>query len=80
MKTGAFINWKAWWMGIHWSPYNKRFCINLLPCCTIWIVKEGGNIPARCKEKTLSSPRKGKVNIITNCGKVNIDNHGAMSI
>lgn len=69
MKTGAFINWNAWWWGVHWSPHNKRWCINLFPCCTIWIVKEGGNIPDRVKKKTLSRAKE-----------LNTDNHGAMSI
>ena len=25
------------WVGAHWSPYNQRLCINLLPCITIKI-------------------------------------------
>lgn len=33
------------WVGMHYSPENKRFCINLLPCCTIWFIRQGGNAP-----------------------------------
>ncbi|WP_445368845.1 hypothetical protein ACH5Y9_05505 [Methylomonas sp. BW4-1] len=33
------------WIGVHWSPYNKRLCINPLPCLTLWVVLPGGNAP-----------------------------------
>lgn len=29
------------------SPYNKRLCINLVPCVTIWITTPGGVEPPR---------------------------------
>lgn len=45
MYGGILINCNAWWVGAHWSPYNKRLCINLLPCITIWFVFDGGNLP-----------------------------------
>lgn len=33
------------WMGMHWSPYNRRACINLLPCVTLWVCPPGGTAP-----------------------------------
>ena len=41
------VLWRAGscWIGVHWSPYNRRLCINLLPCVTIWIVLAGGKAP-----------------------------------
>lgn len=33
------------WVGVHWSAQNKRWCINVVPCVTLWIIREGGNVP-----------------------------------
>jgi len=33
------------WIGVHYSKRDRRFCINLIPCCTIWITKKGGQRP-----------------------------------
>ncbi|MDT4329793.1 hypothetical protein RPD76_07715 [Methylomonas sp. MV1] len=33
------------WIGAHWSPANKRLCINLIPCVTVWVVMPGGFAP-----------------------------------
>lgn len=33
------------WIGAHWSKHNRRWCINLLPFCTIWITLKGGKTP-----------------------------------
>lgn len=45
MKAGILIRLSSFWIGMHYSKYNKRFCINLIPCFTIWIVLKGGIIP-----------------------------------
>jgi hypothetical protein len=37
----------AWWIGAHYSTYNKRWCINILPMCTLAIIKPGGIIPTK---------------------------------
>lgn len=29
--------------------YNKRWCINVLPCLTVWFTKRGGDAPSRSK-------------------------------
>ena len=33
------------WVGVHYSPQNKRHCINLVPCLTVWVRLPGGNEP-----------------------------------
>mgnify|MGYP003662734558 CR=1 FL=1 len=53
MKTGVTVNRNGLWIGAHYSPYNRRWCINILPCITWWIVKKGGNVPDRCKLKPI---------------------------
>ena len=45
MKFGTLFRWGSFWVGLHWSPWNKRLCINLLPCVTVWVVFPGGNEP-----------------------------------
>lgn len=30
------------WVGAHWSSYNKRLCVNLIPMFTIKITAPGG--------------------------------------
>ena len=45
MKFGVLARWGSFWLGAHWSPYNRRLCINLLPCVTFWIALPGGFTP-----------------------------------
>ena len=45
MKVGILVRLASFWIGVHWSPYNKRICINLLPCITVWVALPGGNEP-----------------------------------
>jgi len=45
MKYGLIFRPGSLWFGVHWSSYNKRFCINLIPCVTLWITLPGGNTP-----------------------------------
>ena len=44
-SAGLLFNPHAWWLGIHYSPYNKRYCINLVPCLTVWVRLSGGKEP-----------------------------------
>ena len=46
---GAFVNWRSWWIGAHYSPNNRRWCVNVLPCITVWLTLPGGNEPNRAK-------------------------------
>lgn len=47
MKSGVLINWRALWIGAHWSAANRRLCVNLVPCVTIWVALPGGKVPVR---------------------------------
>lgn len=42
---GLLVNWRALWIGAHYSSQHKRWGINLLPCVTIWWTKPGGYLP-----------------------------------
>ena len=42
---GLLFNEHAWWVGVHYSAYTRRFCINLLPCITVWVALPGGKTP-----------------------------------
>lgn len=50
MRTGFLFRWGSLWWGAHWSPWNRRLCINLIPCCTFWVTFEGGIAPGEHTE------------------------------
>ena len=45
MKAGILYRWGSLWVGVHWSLENRRICINLIPCVTLWVVLAGGKVP-----------------------------------
>ncbi|MFZ2452593.1 MAG: hypothetical protein WAW36_18960 [Methylovulum miyakonense] len=45
MKIGILFRLSSFWVGAHWSPYNQRLCVNLIPCVTIWITAKHGKTP-----------------------------------
>lgn len=45
MKYGILTRLGSFWVGAHWSPHNKRLCINIIPCVTFWVVWPGGIAP-----------------------------------
>ena len=45
MYIGIIFRFWSFWIGIHISKFQKRICINLLPCITIWITWKGGTKP-----------------------------------
>jgi hypothetical protein len=45
MRAGILFRLGSIWMGAHWSAQNKRLCINLIPCVTLWVVLPGGAVP-----------------------------------
>jgi len=47
MKYGLIFQSGAWWLGAHYSEINKRMCINIIPCFTIWIAASNGAVPHR---------------------------------
>lgn len=42
-KIGVLVRGGSAWLGVHYSKYCKRVCINILPCITLWI----GNKPSK---------------------------------
>jgi hypothetical protein len=45
MKYGILFRAQSWWIGAHYSPVNKRLCVNLIPLVTIWIAANDGITP-----------------------------------
>lgn len=44
-RWGVLFRWHSWWIGLHWSPGNRRACINLIPLVTLWVTKQDGVAP-----------------------------------
>lgn len=42
---GLLFNSGAWWVGAHYSRHDKRLCVNLIPCLTVWVALPGGKLP-----------------------------------
>ena len=47
MKIGIVLRLESFWVGCHYSAFNKRYCLNIIPCVTIWWISEGGKVPAK---------------------------------
>lgn len=45
MTCGLLFNKGSLWVGAHYSKHNRRWCINLIPCCTVWVTLKGGVKP-----------------------------------
>lgn len=43
--VGLLLNKHAAWVGLHYSRWNRRACLNVLPFVTIWLSLEGGTEP-----------------------------------
>jgi hypothetical protein len=43
--VGLLANKGSLWLGAHYSDYTRRWCINLLPCLTVWVALPGGKCP-----------------------------------
>lgn len=46
VRAGVLFRMASCWIGAHWSDYNRRLCLNLLPFVTVWITLPGGKVPA----------------------------------
>lgn len=44
-KWGVKFQPGALWLGAHFSPNNRRWCINLIPMVTVWVCLRGGKTP-----------------------------------
>jgi len=49
MKIGFLFQLEALWIGVHYSPYCKRYCINFLPFLTVWVMMVGGKEPHKTR-------------------------------
>jgi hypothetical protein len=45
MKCGVLFRLRSLWVGVHYSPTNRRFCINFIPFVTFWVTLKGGKVP-----------------------------------
>ena len=45
MTCGILFQLGGMWIGAHYSKANKRLCVNLILCVTIYFVLPDGNPP-----------------------------------
>lgn len=68
MKWGILFRWQSLWIGAHWSPYNKRLCLNLIPFVTLWITARGGEVPKQgfniCRNDLTERVEKAKAEML----------------
>lgn len=62
MRFGFLPHLSAFWVGVHWSPYYRRLCINVVPCLTVFVVFPGGKTPAEAKQTTKALIEKAALN------------------
>lgn len=48
---GGLIQPMGIWIGAHYSKTERRWCLNLLPCLTLFWVRPGGYLPVRTLKK-----------------------------
>ena len=46
-RFGLLFNLPSLWVGVHYSQYNRRYCINLIPTITLWLSLPGGKVPEK---------------------------------
>jgi hypothetical protein len=44
-RCGLLVRLASFWIGLHYSSFDRRFCFNPLPCVTFWLTLPGGHIP-----------------------------------
>lgn len=45
LTIGLKLQLGGLWVGAHYSKHNRRWCINVLPCVTVWVALKGGKRP-----------------------------------
>lgn len=63
----------SFWIGFHYASKNKRLCINIIPCLTLWFVWPGGVLPVPVKSENHTHNTTG--NYIEYKGKGNYIDH-----
>ena len=46
-RFGLLFNLPSLWVGVHYSQYNRRYCINIVPTITLWVSLPGGKVPEK---------------------------------
>lgn len=46
-RLGLLFNLPSLWVGVHYSQYNRRYCINIVPTITLWVTLPGGKVPEK---------------------------------
>lgn len=44
-RLGLLFNLNSLWVGVHYSDYNRRYCINIIPTFTVWVALPNGKAP-----------------------------------
>ena len=44
-RWGVLFNPRALWLGLHYSTHQRRACLNLVPCVTLWVTLRNGVAP-----------------------------------
>jgi hypothetical protein len=65
MKAGFLFQLGGFWIGAHYSCKERRWCINLIPCCTLWVALKGGNPPYRYNKKKKEEEKCGATAVTT---------------
>lgn len=42
LEYGFLFRIQSFWIGLHYSKHCKRYCLNIIPCCTLWWTKRDG--------------------------------------
>lgn len=45
IRVVLLVQPSTFWVGVHYSAWNQRWCINLVPCVTLCVVERGGRMP-----------------------------------
>jgi hypothetical protein len=56
-QSGIQCRLKSFWIGLHYSSWHRRYCLNIIPCVTIWWTLPGGTPPRRKINKRTSPTR-----------------------
>lgn len=45
VAAGMLFRPGSLWVGAHWSSHNRRLCVNVVPCVTLWLTWPEGRRP-----------------------------------
>lgn len=45
--VGVLFRWQSFWVGLHYAQSCRRYCLNIIPCVTIWWTVKGGQAPRK---------------------------------